>query len=367
MKKFQDGIIILVLLIVVGFIAFYSDIKAVIAGDEQKMTLQDSILFEIEQEEYLADSIENDYTKIFYDENWKTCSSARAKYYRLVNLDPNGKPTGMVRDYYMSGQIQWEGRITHLDPTDNSLDIIDGTCKWFFQNGNVSEKSYYKDGLLEGKSTAYFEDGTISGISNYSKGVLEGLSLEYYRSGEIRKVVAYKNGNRTDESEIQCLENEGCYYIMFHDFVNRTEFVEWTEQQDVDFEIKLDPFYGLVINNNSNLKYQIQSTKEISIPYDADFSIEAKFVCKSCFDEGRHGIVWGWKDWDNYSYFLISRQGTYSIGNYENGVENVIVNWTNSPFLINASFKENELRIQRYNGRTYFYINDNYEFNALCY
>ena len=54
--------------------------------------------------------------KIYYDKEWQvTQSPAKAEYYRLITFDTNGKPLGIVKDYYITGELQWEGKMLFVD------------------------------------------------------------------------------------------------------------------------------------------------------------------------------------------------------------------------------------------------------------
>lgn len=43
-----------------------------------------------------------------------------ADYYRLITFDEKGKPLGKVKDYYITGELQWEGYFSYVDKYDNS-------------------------------------------------------------------------------------------------------------------------------------------------------------------------------------------------------------------------------------------------------
>ena len=57
--------------------------------------------------------------KVFYDKNWKVCSESKAEYYRLMTLDENRKSIGKVKDYYLNGQLQYEGEYSYVDKFEN--------------------------------------------------------------------------------------------------------------------------------------------------------------------------------------------------------------------------------------------------------
>jgi len=62
-----------------------------------------------------------------------------AEYYRIANYK-NGKPKGIVRDYYMDGSLQFEGKLLSGFPS-----IYDGTIKFYYSNGKLRKKAKYKD------------------------------------------------------------------------------------------------------------------------------------------------------------------------------------------------------------------------------
>lgn len=90
---------------------------------------------------------------IWFDKNFNEISERDSvHYYRKVTFQKD-IPVGMVRDYYKSGAIQWEGRLLSIEP-----DFNDGECKWFYESGQLSTKRYFRDGLKQGEEITYFEN-----------------------------------------------------------------------------------------------------------------------------------------------------------------------------------------------------------------
>lgn len=121
--------------------------------------------------------------RIFYDIDWKVCYPENAEYYRLITLDQDGNPIGKVMDYFISGELQWEGQLTNAGNSDNQNDIMDGRCIWYYKNGNVKDEFTYKNGVLNGTFIEYHENGELKGKGIYLNGELWGEYVRYSEDG----------------------------------------------------------------------------------------------------------------------------------------------------------------------------------------
>jgi CHAT domain-containing protein/Tfp pilus assembly protein PilF len=74
-------------------------------------------------------------------------------YYRMISY-AEGKPVGMVKDFYRNGKLQWQGHLI----TDNPGDVIDGSSVSYYENGQKEEEAEFKDGS-EIQITKYSKDG----------------------------------------------------------------------------------------------------------------------------------------------------------------------------------------------------------------
>src|SRR5688572_20306442 len=59
----------------------------------------------------------------YKDSSWHDTDQDHAVYYRLIVYE-GGKPSGIVRDFFLSGQMQFEGKIVQLKPESK----YDGLC-----------------------------------------------------------------------------------------------------------------------------------------------------------------------------------------------------------------------------------------------
>ncbi len=145
----------------------------------------------------------------------KVCQKDTATYYRLEVFNA-GKLTGIVRVFYMTGQLEFEGRIISFLPEE----IYQDTCKWFYPDGALWEKINYKNGeicggtayynsgklaqefapCVNGKSNgnrkSYYESGQLSSICPYSDGKVNGITKIYYENGMINVEINYKDDIR---------------------------------------------------------------------------------------------------------------------------------------------------------------------------
>jgi len=116
---------------------------------------------------------------LFFDGNWKRVESpSQARFYRIIDYS-DGKPTGTVRDYYISGAIQWEGIILVEEP-----EITHGPVTYYYENGQKSSAGHKHYDKYEGEWTSWFEDGRIESTGRYVNGLRDGFWIEWTKEGK---------------------------------------------------------------------------------------------------------------------------------------------------------------------------------------
>lgn len=111
---------------------------------------------------------------IYYNNNWKMINEKEnASYYRVVNYS-EGKISGPVIDYYISGHKLMEGNYGQY---------------------------YAEKGLETGKFLYYYESGQKSSEVNYLFGKKNGPSLSWHENGVLKEWVDYFSDSK-----------EGCHY-----------------------------------------------------------------------------------------------------------------------------------------------------------
>ena len=78
--------------------------------------------------------------------------------------------------------------------------IKNGLYQAYYDNGEVQEKSFYKDGKLDGERMLYFDNGGVEISEAYVEGVMTGPYKVYYKSGQVQLEQNFENGQLTGTS-----------------------------------------------------------------------------------------------------------------------------------------------------------------------
>lgn len=145
------------------------------------------------------------------------------KFYKNINGKPvltatrefNPKNNmAQVTFYASNGQVISEGQM--LDKTyigewkyyhKNSKQLmmleqynkkgnLEGTRSVFYPNGQVAEKSFYKNAALEGEALWYAENGVLIKVYHYKDNKLHGAAKFYDKNGELIQEGAYQNDRK---------------------------------------------------------------------------------------------------------------------------------------------------------------------------
>ena len=143
---------------------------------------------------------------IYFDSDWKQSIKENAKYYRIINNDTNGKFQFIVKDYYLSGQIQMKGVYKSIYP-----DYKIGKFTYWYENGQVQIICNYHNNDLNGKYIEYYENGQLKSERIYKNSVLEGIEKSWSNSGILNRIVEYKNGLKHGKF-VTYYNNAVCYH-----------------------------------------------------------------------------------------------------------------------------------------------------------
>jgi len=293
--------------------------------------------------------------KIYYDKGWMvTQSEAKAKYYRLITFAEDGKPMGIVKGYYITGEIQWEGKILYFDKHDNRNDLSDGRCIWYYKNGKKSRESLFVDGKEEGLTINWYEGGEILREIEYKSGIFNGKYIIYYENGKIKFRAEYKDGKLVDKWTVECDEFENCQKVFLDGFSNLENTNNWNLYKQENFVSKVIEKKGLRMETKSDLGFG----QLIHIPLDLEenFSIETIVNHESGDKNSGEGLIFGFMDWDNYFYFTLSASGYFTIGAKSEGINLEFVKWQKTEY-INQITNRNLLKINRLEDKIYYSIN----------
>lgn len=215
--------------------------------------------------------------KVFFDKQGKSCAESDAYYYRVALGEGR-----FVSKYVLGESTFFEGNIVSPSTEDESRNVYVGECIWYFKNGKKKSLRNYNDkGVLQGRTLTYFESGKIKTEEIFENGFLkEGILIEYDESGAYTKVF------REDFS---------------------TNRFDWNLEQDSLSIARLEQG-KLYLESLSNAG----TARMINIPQDFEtFSIEGDVDLRKQNASRKAGLIFGFKDWQNYWYFMVSRDKYY--------------------------------------------------------
>jgi S1-C subfamily serine protease len=186
---------------------------------------------------------------------------------------------------------------------------------------------------------------------NYSLGVYDGLYQQWYKTGKLKISAFYETGRLVENKYIEYDEN-GLGALVYNENF-RINKEQWERKfQDNISRITEDGNLSLYLNTD-NLTSRFNY---ITLDQKSSFSIESVIQKKSGKGNEGYGLIFGFKDWNNYYQFLISEYGSYIIlGEFE-GVNIKICQWTKSN-AINIGNKRNLLKVMKFGDEFIFSIN----------
>ena len=129
----------------------------------------------IKQSDYPYLKFLPDEDTIYFDKQWEICDSLHASYYRPTNVNNKDKPSGYIRDYHMSGQLQMEGKFVQ--------GIKTGLFRYYHHNGQLAKTGSYQQGARVGTWQEFYPNGAEKMISFYENGI-RNVDYFYSEDGE---------------------------------------------------------------------------------------------------------------------------------------------------------------------------------------
>lgn len=230
---------------------------------------------------------QNNKVKQYFDKSGKSCPAEVANYYRQES-----DTSGFYRCYFIvNGKLNFQGRIVIADNDNENKNVYTGTCNWYHKNGNPRViRSFNEKGEEHGSSKYFYESGKIWKELTFNNGkTLENSIVEYDEDG---------SKNRIFEENFDNNNNEWDLYLSDKSSASISGGV---------FEIISTSKEGTSRYINHNLE-------------SGEFTIEAVLNIGSAKENDKVGIIYGFKDWQNYNYFAITKKNIY-IGTMYEGVK----------------------------------------------
>lgn len=287
----------------------------------------------------------------YFDDNWNRCQQRHAKYYRLITYEAPNKPQGIIKDYYISGELQSEFYAVYIDYDDEGKNFHEGEAIWYYKNGKIEQKRYYYNNKINGKNTFYYENGQLAQEIHYDHGDLNGSYKQWYQTGKIRLSAFYENGTLQNDKYIEYDEN-GLGALVYHEnFLKNRSNWESESKENISTILSDNQVLLKVLKDSPTAR-----AGYVTLEQNSDYSIESIVRKVNGADNNGYGIIFGFKDWNNYYHFLISGNGSYMISETFEGVSLNIAEWTFSKH-INKGNGRNMLKVFKLNDTFVFSIN----------
>lgn len=320
-------------------------------------------------------AVQQSHWPVVFDNFWKVAEVPKAPmYYRDFKPFSDNRSGGFVRDYYISGKLQWDGTISNNLTSANPDDYIkEGIFTWYYENGNVSVISFFRNNKLEGQRSAFSEDGKLVEEAFYKSDKIHGYYKSYHKDGKPWFVAEYNNGLLVDNFAEEFLENGTRATVYVENFVSATNSYSWPLGDYGTYSAKIEANTGLKMTDPDNERLGFH-LKKPQILTGTPFFFSCRVSSISGNKGSYYGLTFDFIDWENYKYFLISDNGNYAVGKYVKG-SNV---YTVSPAYSDAIKKRqeigdyyydnvNNLEVSTIDGNTTFTINGKIAFSTRSF
>jgi len=285
----------------------------------------------------------------YFDQDFKRCEMANASYFRIITYSAENMPIGTIKDYYIDGSIQNEYKAVYIDYSDEDKNFYEGDVVFYYNTGVVEKKLSYYHNLVHGKVFQYYDNGKISSEEEYKFDELHGEYLNWYKSGKLKKFAEYDEGGLVDNKYIEYDELGSGVTVCEEDFSK----AEWSVT---------DATTESYINDSNELVWKFSKdglqtrSSYIDLNQKGDFSIETTLYKYNSKKKNRYGLLFGFKDWNNYYEFTITENGKFSIFGISDGVSQFIAYPTKS-FAVDKGPIGNTLKIFSIGDKFNFSIN----------
>jgi antitoxin component YwqK of YwqJK toxin-antitoxin module len=113
----------------------------------------------------------------------------------LIPLLPLLVLTACSTPVVLADQLVERNSVTYQVDSDEPFT---GRSERFYENGQLENRTDYKDGKKDGLSEWFWENGNLGQRGNLKNGKKEGLLEEFNQNGSLRRSSTYKNGVRLD-------------------------------------------------------------------------------------------------------------------------------------------------------------------------
>lgn len=284
----------------------------------------------------------------YFDSEWNRCQAKDASFYRLITYNAPNKPDGIVKDYYISGELQSEFSAVYLDYDDEGKNFHEGDATWYHKNGKIEQVRHYLNNKLNGPNEFYYASGQLQSSVMYDQGIRNGDALSYYQDGKPQTIAKYENGVLHNGKYLLITEENQPFLVYNENFIANHEAWEYHGQNGI-----------VQVNEDNTLSMQVSPDRTVSGGIYTGFSPMSENIISIVTRQRQTAksvvmLLFGFKDWDNHCSLAIA--GNQFCFNYvKNGVRVIGNDWKPSS-AIKADV--NELQVVNSGDKITFYINE---------
>ena len=284
----------------------------------------------------------------YFDEKWNRCDPKQAAYYRLVTYSAPNTPKGVVKDYYITGELQSEQTPIFIDYDDEGKTFLEGKQTFYHKNGKMSNVKYYYNNLPNGQETSYYPDGNVAAESFWVMGVPHGDVVQYYPDGKYATVAKYENGMLHNNKYLHITEDQMVFLVYNEDFERNREAWEFQGQPGI-----------VQVNDSESISLMANPERTVSGGIYTGFGPMSDNIISVLTNQRNPGqgivtLLFGFKDWDNLCALSIAGD-EYSFTYKKNGVVVQSDPWKKSSAI---RPDVNELSVVNNGDKITMYVND---------
>lgn len=263
---------------------------------------------------------------VVFDVNWQVAEiPIAAAYYREFKPFGDESPGGVIRDYFISGKLQMDGTTTSTVSSAYPDNFVkEGVFTWYYENGQISIISFYRNNKLEGQRTVYAENGELLEEAIYQSDKLNGTYKSYHKNGKPWFIAQYKNGLLENNIASEYTESGEKQTVYVENFSSKVNTYNWELGDFENYSNSIEPSVGLQMTNKDQNRMALSIAKP-AVLSGKPFYYSCRVSSVSGLKGAYYGLTFDFIDWNNYKYYLISDKGDFAIGQYANGTNTYIV------------------------------------------
>ncbi|MEM9859004.1 MAG: CHAT domain-containing tetratricopeptide repeat protein, partial [Bacteroidota bacterium] len=188
------------------------------------------------------------WTTLFDDQFYEVSDSSSASYFRIITYKDD-VPQGIVRDYFINGDLYWTGKLIE----DRPFDQMDGICKWYGESGSLESIEFHRgDRTLQESIEELQSDPDADHIEG-----ITALAHLYHdlRMPEARALYQKLVSRRKEVHGLQSFQYANALSSLAWDYLRHEDYVQaeplFFEAKTIIDEIKEDDMYqyAMVLND----------------------------------------------------------------------------------------------------------------------